>query len=523
LNKTKKEIDVAHLMRSHPKRRKTKAHYPNANCISDSSIKRTEGTPKNYNYNNNTITQRYTCKNMQLPYSNQMTNDNVRNPFPDAYGFLYSGDQKRRTIEPQHRLDMVQSNGTFSYDRTSSHNYQFPRTEQQHVQQGGDDTYDDDEDDSTINSADFSSDLFDPIPWDIDTNEPKVAMINPRQIPANYLDHSSNNNTYPPHPPQTVEFPPVSQKRAEFYQSSYHGTTMTPPFVPSADTIPISNFSSPSYRDNCLIRPYQYNFVTPQQTIGEEWKNTTNTSQRQPYSSISFPPILSEKSDVKIPVKKTKSSRKRQPRPKIFVLQGQGGVVYDPKPNDILSGRGGRINSHIGNVRYRQLVAQYKKVYLDPHTKKLEKSHIAADIVYQIRQRGGRFLAEADDGSWHEVGDVRAIRKTGQALREFAQTIRIAHSNDENEKQGSVASRSTTSTASTHTQSNIVSGSNTYVNDVPKMLSVVPSPFPLTDADRIESVGTLGTIDSINTVMTDSTSSPLDKWVLSDIFSNSSL
>ena len=131
-----------------------------------------------------------------------------------------------------------------------------------------------------------------------------------------------------------------------------------------------------------------------------------------------------------------------------------------PHSNDVLSGRGGRINSHPGNIQYRKLVESYKHTYLNPQTKKMEKSRIASKIVEQIREIGGRFLKEEeivmdeeggangksgiDNGGggdyskgssdtkkrkqrqkcWVDIGDERACQKVGQALRESAPEIR---------------------------------------------------------------------------------------------------
>ena len=116
-----------------------------------------------------------------------------------------------------------------------------------------------------------------------------------------------------------------------------------------------------------------------------------------------------------------------QPRPVLNVPPRGIGPISDPNENDVLSGRGGRINSHPGNVRFRDIIANKKKEYLAPTTKKLEKAHIAAAIVNDIRHMTppGRFLKEdADTGLWWDIGDAKAIKKTGQALREDAPDIR---------------------------------------------------------------------------------------------------
>ncbi|GFH53436.1 hypothetical protein CTEN210_09912 [Chaetoceros tenuissimus] len=105
-----------------------------------------------------------------------------------------------------------------------------------------------------------------------------------------------------------------------------------------------------------------------------------------------------------------------------------GGPIKDPNVNDVLSGRGGRINSHPGNVQFRALVAQNKHTYLSKQTKKLDKVKIADKIVQAIRNMDppGRFLKEESGGTqmWIEIGDEKARKKAGQAMREKADETR---------------------------------------------------------------------------------------------------
>lgn len=116
-----------------------------------------------------------------------------------------------------------------------------------------------------------------------------------------------------------------------------------------------------------------------------------------------------------------------QPRPVLNIPPRGIGPIADPNENDVLCGRGGRINSHAGNVQFRDIIHSKKKEYLAPSTKKLEKAHIAAGIVNDIRTMDppGRFLKEdRGTGLWFDIGDAKAIKKTGQALREDAPDIR---------------------------------------------------------------------------------------------------
>lgn len=86
-------------------------------------------------------------------------------------------------------------------------------------------------------------------------------------------------------------------------------------------------------------------------------------------------------------------------------------------PNDVLCGRGGLTNNHIGNERFRLFVAEYQTQYLNANRK--EKKMISMQIVEKVRENGGRFLKRsADSHIWAEVIPNKAREKTSQALRE---------------------------------------------------------------------------------------------------------
>lgn len=82
---------------------------------------------------------------------------------------------------------------------------------------------------------------------------------------------------------------------------------------------------------------------------------------------------------------------------------------------DVLCGRGGVTNSHVGNIHYRSLADQYRWHYAT--AKKSRKSDIAKLIVRKIRERHGRFLKKEGD-LWFEIGDELAVAKAAQTLRE---------------------------------------------------------------------------------------------------------
>ena len=85
---------------------------------------------------------------------------------------------------------------------------------------------------------------------------------------------------------------------------------------------------------------------------------------------------------------------------------------------DVLFGRGGLTNRHIGNLRYRDIISIHRQDYVS--AQKTDKPSVARKIVKAIRtgDKPGRFLRKGDDDKWHEVSDKEAAWKASQALRE---------------------------------------------------------------------------------------------------------
>lgn len=97
--------------------------------------------------------------------------------------------------------------------------------------------------------------------------------------------------------------------------------------------------------------------------------------------------------------------------------KGRDANTSDIGENDVLCGRGGLTNSHIGNKHYRQIVSDHQNEYLN--ARKRDKIIIAKRIVSIVQENGGRFLKRSADGeSWVPVSDKKAQEKTSQALRE---------------------------------------------------------------------------------------------------------
>ena len=94
--------------------------------------------------------------------------------------------------------------------------------------------------------------------------------------------------------------------------------------------------------------------------------------------------------------------------------------IEKPAMNDVLCGRGGGSQNHIGNKEYRAVIAANKRRYIEA-SRKL-KSLLVKSIVNAVRLQNppGRFL-EKDSGSglWNDIGDKRAFAKVSHQIKFF--------------------------------------------------------------------------------------------------------
>jgi len=123
--------------------------------------------------------------------------------------------------------------------------------------------------------------------------------------------------------------------------------------------------------------------------------------------------------DAPVVTNSTKVADSTMPWP----LQG----IEEPHENDVLCGRGGGTNNHLGNKRYRDLVKENNPNYA--MAARIEKGPIVAAMVHSWRTTQdppGRFLKKSVDNLWEDVGDKVAKEKTSQLFREIkAQGMRL--------------------------------------------------------------------------------------------------
>jgi len=85
-----------------------------------------------------------------------------------------------------------------------------------------------------------------------------------------------------------------------------------------------------------------------------------------------------------------------------------------PGPFDVLIGKSYMCREHIGNIRYRSLVANHQTQY--KNLSSLDKTAMALMIVGMVKESSGRFL-KGDSGSWVEVDDKVARKKVSHCFR----------------------------------------------------------------------------------------------------------
>jgi hypothetical protein len=90
-------------------------------------------------------------------------------------------------------------------------------------------------------------------------------------------------------------------------------------------------------------------------------------------------------------------------------------VIYDPLPNDILLGRGKPIQDRPANVRFREMLDKNSEKYAKGGNG--GKAMVSTYMVHIVKEEGGRFLKELEDGGWVEVDEATAKAKVSQTFR----------------------------------------------------------------------------------------------------------
>lgn len=99
--------------------------------------------------------------------------------------------------------------------------------------------------------------------------------------------------------------------------------------------------------------------------------------------------------------------------------------IPTPSDNDVLFGRGTKIQNHPGNVNYRRIIESRRRHYVQAKKTHL-KDHLARQIFSAMGEMTppGRFLKKESDGMYYVQDKEVTIVKIKQALRENAVEIK---------------------------------------------------------------------------------------------------
>jgi len=259
---------------------------------------------------------------------------------------------------------------------------------------------------------------------------PSVAYGPPVQSGEQTVGEPPNGTPfYPPPPPYSYGTP--------FHAPPPDGSPYDPPFYTVGPPYNPPFYPSPTVGSPCGAPPDPQAAVWPPYCAPlrqsgppvyavQHWDprppNGGDSHGKTPLPS-SFPQAHTQSS--------TKPSVRRNPIPKSAAEVSFGlwdppqDNVIQPHPiastnvgeHDVLCGRGSRVNIHSGNCRFRELVQEFKFVYSQAKRKK-DKQNLTRSIVLIVRERGGRFLEEVQDGKLFEIGDAMAEKKAKQAIRD---------------------------------------------------------------------------------------------------------
>ena len=108
----------------------------------------------------------------------------------------------------------------------------------------------------------------------------------------------------------------------------------------------------------------------------------------------------------------------------------------EPRDDDILGGKGGHTNHHLGNVRYRKTVRHFQAIFELRQCNAEDKRLLAKSIASTLREMfGTRFLAFDRPANAYKIMTYKAtIKKIMQCFREKTKGFEITARTDQQEE-----------------------------------------------------------------------------------------
>jgi len=92
-----------------------------------------------------------------------------------------------------------------------------------------------------------------------------------------------------------------------------------------------------------------------------------------------------------------------------------------PKDQDVVLGRGKRVQNHPGNMNFRSFLENYSDEY--NKAARNQRRQFCTDLIQILRSEGVRFLKQSSEpGVWMECDSAQVEKKVGQFFRELRKT-----------------------------------------------------------------------------------------------------
>jgi hypothetical protein len=99
---------------------------------------------------------------------------------------------------------------------------------------------------------------------------------------------------------------------------------------------------------------------------------------------------------------------------------------------DVLCGRDREAFLHVGNRKFRAIIAKNRDMYQNAKTR-ADKYRIASEVIDVIHEYGGRFLKkDPKTNMWHNVGRHYTHEKVSHALRD-AKDLKVSYEESEDD------------------------------------------------------------------------------------------
>ena len=173
--------------------------------------------------------------------------------------------------------------------------------------------------------------------------------------------------------------------------------------------------------------------------------------------------------------------------------------------NDVYFACGNGVNNNLGNMKYRELIAEFSKAYKSPNSTKRQKDNISKTIISIIQSLGGTFYHQPEGSEgfvWEKLCPEALNKKVKQSLRDSNKHRTTTTINSETRKSNNQASNEIFIPEMHNYNISSLNASCINNNFPNETISQEPYQSSVNFKDLMEaSIGTISGIQSMSSVM----------------------